>query len=1605
MATQGDLTFTIKIDAKDVAKQIKALEKTDQSVKKADRSSKKYNKTQDEQYTRQKQGVIQTANSTKNFSKMQQQVDGGGGAGGLVRAYALLAANVFALTAAFGVLSRSAQIDTLIQSMEILSTTGGTNIEVLSREMQKASGYAVDLAQSFRQVSLASSAGLSTKEIEGLTMVAKGAAISLGRDLPDAMDRIFRGAIKLEPEILDEIGLFVRVDEAAERYGRSIGKSASALTQAEKRQGFLNEILEQGTRKFAEYADEIKPDPYVRLGAALADLAQEATSLLNMVLGPIINFLTDNPALLAAAFAGLVTFLLTKAIPALGAFNADAAAGAKAALEAETAYQEKIKGTLGLKDSKRMQSVDKDIKSADASLKTSIKEDKVRKDYWVSEAKGQKQNQADLKRNLGARKRLAATNERITFLESKKGKLSAKSNALIEKELKARKAESAELQKHVALLDTKKRLETDIASRASESSLAARRMTKLESQAASSAMVAGSVGIAETQGLTAGWKDLRAQVKEGSIEIEGAEHKLTKTGKAATLAKGGVQILGVGFQKLMMMMGPIMIAFAVLSPLLVMLGKKLGFANEESKRFGEATKNLETILENVDNRFENQTRQLLNLSRSYYETSLATQAFLKTQLELSKSVVDVNLKFLEWERTAKRFPAIFEQLTTDTLPEGASSLPGAAGIIALLQQMIDSNEDNRNKLVKATVAQKLFGAALAGDTHLLKAYTQAGVELGQDVSNALVHIGSAQKENSDIMSDEGLVNALKNNFTVQNTLNKAYANGITFTEELNKTTKDETKIKGILNGIDIRRLDTLTKNRIEIGKGQKVIEAHNISVQDGLILAEADILKTQQRIKAEKHMTDAMHGSIETVGKFQSKFMPKTSVDDILGSFTQLSDGFKDLDDKGKSFFEDFDDVTNPISRIFGPAEMKTMLDGDIALEAKKKLFNEVMNEFANAQEVLIAIANKQSKINALQKHYNSLVKAGGIAIIEEQKAISKSAELKQEQFETEFKLQSRSFTNNIDEARIIASRIRARGKDVSIQEYLNSLSERQLGYGLKEVDAKKLLGLLAKDEQVQLETKLAVGTEQERIDLAQAKYAEKKVLAEEALAKAKQKTLEESRKIGNMERGGLTGALTPQQQAVAAVQAAKASLAIAKREAEVKKATMDMEKALLDARIDILAADPTSGITFLGAVDMKENLRLTTEAAKSLIDEGTTHAEQAFTSALLSAVNTAFGGGNLTAAIFGAIQANAETDDEGTQMVSNRTASIQLLQTALISYGETLKEYGPEGEYASAFLSGISSITTGLLNLTTQFGAINELMRNEDGGFKGNFDLATESMAQMAAKAQFVANAIGAVGSMMQANASRIQASLQSQIDAERKRDGKSAQSVAKMKALEAKKTQLAKKAFEQQKKMQIAGAIANTAASIMQVMSAPGDPYKVFGIPMSYIIGALGAAQVAIIARQKFEGGSGDVGPATTSALSIGKRGNRVDVSRGASGGELGYLRGERGVGMANKFTSTGGAGGLRRGYASGGEDILVGERGPEVYRPTGGFEVIPNDALGGGASNVNFTINAVDAAGVEDVLLRQRGNIIGMLRDAANDSGERFLESVDTDVVGVG
>ena len=95
----------LKMSAKDTAKLAKETEKIDDSQKKATKSGNQYHKMQ--------KGVGQLgANNTKNFSKMSQTL-GSGGSSGLVAAYATLAANVFAASAAFNALSRAAEFENL----------------------------------------------------------------------------------------------------------------------------------------------------------------------------------------------------------------------------------------------------------------------------------------------------------------------------------------------------------------------------------------------------------------------------------------------------------------------------------------------------------------------------------------------------------------------------------------------------------------------------------------------------------------------------------------------------------------------------------------------------------------------------------------------------------------------------------------------------------------------------------------------------------------------------------------------------------------------------------------------------------------------------------------------------------------------------------------------------------------------------------------------------------------------------------------------------------------------------------------------------------------------------------------------------------------------------------------------------------------------------------------------------------------------------------------------------------------------------------------------------------------------------------------------------
>jgi hypothetical protein len=307
----------------------------------------------------------------------------------------------------------------------------------------------------------------------------------------------------------------------------------------------------------------------------------------------------------------------------------------------------------------------------------------------------------------------------------------------------------------------------------------------------------------------------------------------------------------------------------------------------------------------------------------------------------------------------------------------------------------------------------------------------------------------------------------------------------------------------------------------------------------------------------------------------------------------------------------------------------------------------------------------------------------------------------------------------------------------------------------------------------------------------------------------------------------------------------------------------------------------------------------------------------------------------------------------------------------------------GPQGEIVQALGQGMFSIASNVLKAT-------EVFKTAGNDAQGMADRITAG-ADIAQSALTMISSIVASSAKVQTDA------IDKQIATEQARDGKSAESIAKISALEKKKDAIGKKAFETNKKLQIAQAIISTASAVAQTYAATAFLGPLAAGSFAAIIGALGAAQIAIIAGSQYQSTASAGAVAQPSTLSIGKRNDSVDLAKSSvnAGSEAAYVTGAQGYGN-NSYNFRRAAYGANDNYGHAG--MIVGEKGPEIITPQVPVTVTPNNKIGGGSTTANINISAVDAEGVEKLLNNKRGYIIQMLREAANSNGENFLESVN-------
>jgi len=263
---------------------------------------------------RRLKGAAQTsANTTKNNAKMMQGISSG-----LVPAYATLAANVFALTAAFNFLKNAADVANLRKSQTAFAASTGIAMRGLTMRLQEAANGMLSFKEAAAATAIGVAKGFSPQQMEDLAVGAQKAAAALGLGFEDAFDRLVRGASKAEPELLDELGITLRLETATKRYGAAIGKNADDLTSYERSQAVLVETQRQLNETFGD-AEAIS-NPFVQLQKTFGEIVRQVTDLFLPAFISLADFMQKNAKVAATVFA-LIGISIIKSIPGIQALT------------------------------------------------------------------------------------------------------------------------------------------------------------------------------------------------------------------------------------------------------------------------------------------------------------------------------------------------------------------------------------------------------------------------------------------------------------------------------------------------------------------------------------------------------------------------------------------------------------------------------------------------------------------------------------------------------------------------------------------------------------------------------------------------------------------------------------------------------------------------------------------------------------------------------------------------------------------------------------------------------------------------------------------------------------------------------------------------------------------------------------------------------------------------------------------------------------------------------------------------------------------------------------------------------------------------------------
>jgi hypothetical protein len=309
MAKKVQVELEILLKAAGIEPTTKQLKAMRTALEGVNSKSKKVSKSVNETYRNMRGSSEATGRANKDFGRMAQ------GMGGLVAVYATIAANVFALSSAFLVLRKAADLSSMIKSSEDFSNRFGVSVTSIAKRMQDASGGAISFAEALPTINKAISSGIGEEKLEDLTKAATKAAQTFGGSATEALNRFISASQRGRVEIIQTLGIVIKTEQAYKDYGATIGKTALELTALDRQQAILNATIVESKNVFDGVT--IDPNPFSVMLKTVTDLKDVMLTFITDGLTPIISLFNQSTTAAGALIAILLSLVGKRLLPTI----------------------------------------------------------------------------------------------------------------------------------------------------------------------------------------------------------------------------------------------------------------------------------------------------------------------------------------------------------------------------------------------------------------------------------------------------------------------------------------------------------------------------------------------------------------------------------------------------------------------------------------------------------------------------------------------------------------------------------------------------------------------------------------------------------------------------------------------------------------------------------------------------------------------------------------------------------------------------------------------------------------------------------------------------------------------------------------------------------------------------------------------------------------------------------------------------------------------------------------------------------------------------------------------------------------------------------------